>query len=62
MFIHCRALRSAATDYSPVVLVADESIVLVARKDFPSDNLWQFIAYAKAPWQRWIGPRSARQL
>jgi tripartite-type tricarboxylate transporter receptor subunit TctC len=39
---------AAATDFSPVVLVADESIVLVARKDFPSDNLRQFIAYAKA--------------
>jgi tripartite-type tricarboxylate transporter receptor subunit TctC len=43
-----KPLYNAATDFSPVVLVADESIVLVARKDFPSDNLRQFITYAKA--------------
>jgi tripartite-type tricarboxylate transporter receptor subunit TctC len=43
-----RLLYNAATDFSPVALVVDQSIVLVARKDFPSDNLQQFIAYAKA--------------
>jgi tripartite-type tricarboxylate transporter receptor subunit TctC len=39
---------NAATDFSPVVLVADQSIILVARKDLPSNNLQQFMAYAKA--------------
>jgi hypothetical protein len=41
-----RPPSNAATDFPPVVLVADQSIILVARKDFPSDNLQQFIAYA----------------
>jgi tripartite-type tricarboxylate transporter receptor subunit TctC len=35
-------------DFAPVALLTDESLVLVARKDFPADNLQQFIAYAKA--------------
>jgi tripartite-type tricarboxylate transporter receptor subunit TctC len=43
-----KPLYNAATDFEPVVLVTDQSIVLVARKDFPGDNLQQFIAYAKA--------------
>ena len=32
----------------PVGLVADQSLVLLARKDFPADNLQEFIAYTKA--------------
>lgn len=43
-----RPLYDAATDFEPVALVTDQSIVLVARKDFPADDLHQFIAYAKA--------------
>lgn len=43
-----RPLYDAATDFEPVALVTDQSIVLVARKDFPADDLRQFIAYAKA--------------
>jgi tripartite-type tricarboxylate transporter receptor subunit TctC len=39
---------NAATDFTPVVLVADLSLVLVARKDLPANNLQEFIAYAKA--------------
>jgi tripartite-type tricarboxylate transporter receptor subunit TctC len=39
---------NAMSDFAPVMLVADESIILLARKDFPADNLRQFIAYAKA--------------
>jgi tripartite-type tricarboxylate transporter receptor subunit TctC len=35
-------------DFSPVGLITDESLVLVTRKDFPADNLQQFMAYAKA--------------
>ncbi len=41
-------LYNAVTDFAPVALLTDESLVLVARKDFPADNLQQFIAYAKA--------------
>jgi tripartite-type tricarboxylate transporter receptor subunit TctC len=36
------------TDFAPVALLTDESLVVVVRKDFPADNLQQFIAYAKA--------------
>ena len=39
---------NVATDFPPVVLVADLSLVLMARKDLPANNLQEFIAYAKA--------------
>jgi len=39
---------NAVTDFAPVALLTDEFLVLVVRKDFPADNLQQFIAYAKA--------------
>jgi tripartite-type tricarboxylate transporter receptor subunit TctC len=39
---------NSMTDFSPVVLVADLSLVMVARKDLPANNLQEFIAYAKA--------------
>jgi tripartite-type tricarboxylate transporter receptor subunit TctC len=38
----------AVRDFAPVALIADLSIVLLTRKDFPADNLPEFIAYAKA--------------
>src|SRR5438128_3490515 len=41
-------LYNFATDLAPVVLIADQPTLLVARKDFPADNLREFIAYAKA--------------
>src|SRR5262249_50396233 len=37
-----------ATDFAPVVLFAEQPMVLVTRKDFPADSLQEFIAYAKA--------------
>jgi tripartite-type tricarboxylate transporter receptor subunit TctC len=40
-------LYNLRTDLAPVVLVADQPTVLVARKDLPVDNLREFIAYAK---------------
>ena len=40
-------LYNLATDLAPVVLIADQPTVLVARKDLPVDNLQQFIAYAR---------------
>jgi tripartite-type tricarboxylate transporter receptor subunit TctC len=40
-------LYNLATELAPVVLIADQPTVLVARKDLPVDNLQQFIAYAR---------------
>jgi len=40
-------LYNLVTDLAPVVLIADQPTVLVARKDLPVDNLQQFITYAK---------------
>src|SRR6202163_4562497 len=39
---------NSVTDFTPVVLIADLSLVMVARKDLPANNLQEFIAYAKA--------------
>jgi tripartite-type tricarboxylate transporter receptor subunit TctC len=39
---------NATTDFAPVVLVAELSLVLVVRKDLPASNLQEFVAYAKA--------------
>jgi tripartite-type tricarboxylate transporter receptor subunit TctC len=41
-------LYNAATDFAPVVLMMDQSLVLVARNVFPASNLQEFIAYTKA--------------
>jgi tripartite-type tricarboxylate transporter receptor subunit TctC len=39
---------NSLTDFTPVALIADLSLVLVARKDLPAGNLPDFIAHAKA--------------
>jgi tripartite-type tricarboxylate transporter receptor subunit TctC len=39
---------NAAKDFEPVILVGTTPLLLVTRKDFPADNLPEFIAYAKA--------------
>jgi tripartite-type tricarboxylate transporter receptor subunit TctC len=41
-------LYNAATDFAPVMLIAQTPLVLLARKDLPANNLQEFIAYAKA--------------
>jgi len=41
-------LYNAATDFAPVVLIAETPQVLVARKNLAADTLPAFIAYAKA--------------
>ena len=38
----------ATKDFEPVILVAEVPLLLVTRKDFPADNLQEFIAYSKA--------------
>jgi len=37
----------SANDFTPVVLIAEVPIVLIARKDFPAKDLKEFAAYAK---------------
>ena len=46
--LHKTPLYNAATDFAPVVLIAEQPIVLITRKDFPAHNLEGFIAYGKA--------------
>jgi tripartite-type tricarboxylate transporter receptor subunit TctC len=45
--VYKKPLYNAATDFVPVGLVVDQTLLLIARKDFPADNLQEFIAYAK---------------
>jgi tripartite-type tricarboxylate transporter receptor subunit TctC len=40
-------LYNAATDFTPVILIAQTPLVLLARNDLPADDLPRFIAYAK---------------
>lgn len=46
--LYKRPLYNVLTDFVPVGLVTDQSLLLVARKDFPANNLQDFIAYTKA--------------
>jgi tripartite-type tricarboxylate transporter receptor subunit TctC len=43
-----RPMYNAATDFTPVALLADAPIALIGRKDFPANDLKEFVAYAKA--------------
>ena len=45
--LYYNPLYNLRTDLAPVVLIADQPTVLVARKDLPADNLQEFIAYAR---------------
>jgi tripartite-type tricarboxylate transporter receptor subunit TctC len=47
-WLYKKPLYKAVTDFAPVALLTDESLVLVARKDFPADNLRDFMTFAKA--------------
>ena len=47
MTLYKRPLYNLRTDLAPVVLVADQPTVLVARKDLPVDTLKDFIDYLK---------------
>lgn len=38
---------NSATDLTPVILVAEIPLMLIARKDLPATNLQEFIAYVK---------------
>jgi tripartite-type tricarboxylate transporter receptor subunit TctC len=47
MTLYKRLTYSLQNDLAPVVLVADQPTILVARKDLPVDGLKDFIAYVK---------------
>jgi tripartite-type tricarboxylate transporter receptor subunit TctC len=46
--LYKKPLYNAATDFTPVALVAEVPIVLIARPDFPASNLKEFVEYSKA--------------
>jgi tripartite-type tricarboxylate transporter receptor subunit TctC len=46
--LYKKPLYSATKDFAPVVLVAEQPLVLVVRKNFPASSLKQFAAYARA--------------
>jgi tripartite-type tricarboxylate transporter receptor subunit TctC len=46
--LYKKPLYNVMTDFTPVVLIAEQPLVLIARKDLPANNLQEFITYAKA--------------
>ncbi len=46
--LYKKPLYNAATDFTPVGLIAETPIALITRKDLPANDLKEFIAYAKA--------------
>jgi tripartite-type tricarboxylate transporter receptor subunit TctC len=46
--LYKKPLYNAASDFTPVALIAEVPIVLITRKNLPVNNLQEFIAYAKA--------------
>ena len=46
--LYKKPLYNAQTDFVPVGLVGDQALVLLARNDFPANDMQEFIAYTKA--------------
>src|SRR5215468_5611856 len=46
--LYKKPLYNSATEFTPVALVVEQPLVLVARNDLPAGNLKEFIAYARA--------------
>jgi tripartite-type tricarboxylate transporter receptor subunit TctC len=46
--LYKKPLYNAATDFTPVVLMAELPLVLITRKDLPANDLKEFVAYTKA--------------
>jgi tripartite-type tricarboxylate transporter receptor subunit TctC len=46
--LYKKPLYNAATDFTPVALIAETPIALITKKTLPPNNLKEFIAYAKA--------------
>ena len=42
-----KPLYNSAEDFTPVALIAEVPIALIARKDFPANNLKEFVEYSK---------------
>jgi len=38
----------AASDFTPVALVAEQPLIMISRKDFPASTLAEFVAFAKS--------------
>jgi tripartite-type tricarboxylate transporter receptor subunit TctC len=45
--LYKKPLYNALTDFVPIGLVGDQALVLIARSDFPANDLQEFIAYTK---------------
>jgi tripartite-type tricarboxylate transporter receptor subunit TctC len=45
--LYKKPLYNAVTDFSPIMLVADQPLLLVTRTNLPPDNLQEFISYAR---------------
>ena len=39
---------NASTDFTPVALIAETPVILIARKDLPPNNFREFVAYTRA--------------
>ena len=46
--LYKKPLYNAQTDFVPVGMIGDQALVLMARSDFPANDLQEFIAYTKA--------------
>src|SRR5436305_582025 len=46
--LYKRPLYNSVTEFTPVALIAEVPLVIIARKDLPANDLKTFIAYAKA--------------
>lgn len=46
--LYTRPAYDAQKDFEPIGLAAEQPLILIARKNFPADDLQGFIAYAKA--------------
>ena len=46
--LYKRPLYNAATDFTPVALIAEVPIILIVRKDLPPNSFKEFVTYAKA--------------
>jgi len=46
--LYKRPAYNVAKEFEPVILVSEVPLLLVTRKDFPANNLKEFIAYGKA--------------
>lgn len=46
--LYRRPLYDAASDFTPVRLIAEAPYILTARSDFPANDLKEFMSYAKA--------------